>query len=264
MLMCRTRSVPSCRAMLAMVASLGCFVAIAAAPAAAETVRIEGSAGFAEMMGPYRTQIEEETGKALALTGNTSPDGLVAVLKGKADLAMIWAPLDAVVALVRKTNPDLPFARLREFPVSKAFVAYPVNPDNPVRFIPVAKLKAILTGQLDNWHPLGGPDLPIHVVLLRSGGAAKRATEELMLAGEHMTPRSEIVVERERDLIDTVAHDRGAIGICRASLVVNRLPRARTSVPVQQSFSFVTLGEPSDAMRDVIVATRSILFGEVR
>lgn len=70
-----------------------------------------------------------------------------------------------------------------------------------------------------------------------------------------MTPSAETVVENDPDVIEAVAHDRGALGICRAGLVVNHLPRLRTNVPVQQSFSLVALGEPTDAARAVIVAT---------
>lgn len=161
----------------AALAAMATWFAVSAPHAAsAETVRIEGSAGFAqELMEPYKQQIEEQTGETLELTANTSPDGLLAVLNGKAGLAMIWAPLDGVVALLRKTSPDHAFQRLHEFRIAKSSVAFAVNPDNPVRFASRAKLKEILNGHIDNWRTLGGPDLPIHIVVLRNGGGVKRA-----------------------------------------------------------------------------------------
>lgn len=249
-------------ALLATVVGIGAFTDDGSA--SAETLRVQGSSGFShEVMEPYKDRIEALAGQELKLTPTTSGKGLIALLKGEADLAMIWAPLDGMVALLRKSRPDLPFDRLHEFHVAKSWVAYSVNPGNPVRFVSIAKLKQILTGQIDNWRALGGQDLPIHVVSLRNGGGSKRATEDILLGGKQMTPRSAIIVESDAEVVQTVAHDRGALGICRASLVVDGLPKLRTSVSIGQSFSLVTLDEPTDAMRAVIVATRSVIFDEM-
>jgi len=251
-------------AVLGPVLGLACAGALTAPPVLADTVRLQGSAGFArEVIDLYRNQIEDLSGHRLKLTPTTSPDGLIALLKGKADLAMVWAPLDRVVADLRKSNPALPFSRLHEFSVTRSPVAYPVNPANPVRSLSPHQLTDILTGKTENWRELGGPDAPIHVVLLRNGGAPKSATEQLLLRGHPLTPRSATVVESDPAMIRAIARDLGALGICRANLVVNILPSLRTSLLVHFSFSFVTLDDPNDAARAVIVATRSAVFGEM-
>ncbi len=257
--------VPSSFARLAIVvAGLGFFVALIDRSASADTLRVQGSSGFShELMEPYKNQIEAQAGETLELTASTSAEGVLALLKGKADVAMIWAPLDGVVSRLRQSNADLPYQRLREFRIAKSWIAYPVNPDNPVRSIALANLKRILTGQIDNWRAVGGPDLPIHVVSFRNGSGSRRTTEAVLLGGARMTPRSEILVDTAAAVVEAVAQDRGALGICRESLVRERLPKLRTSVPIEQSLSLVTLGEPTDTMRAVIVATRSVVFGEV-
>jgi hypothetical protein len=42
----------------------------------------------------------------------------------------------------------------------------------------------------------------------------------------------------------------------------SRLPELQTKVLITQTYGFVSLNEPTDAMRAVIAATRSVVFDE--
>src|SRR3982075_1164105 len=118
------------RAMSAAAAGIGCLSALWAGPASAETLSIHGSAGFAnEGMTPYRAKTESLTGHKLTPTVDTAGGGPLALLKGEADLAMVSAPLDSILAPLRKARPDLPFGLLQEFRITESRVAFPVNPD---------------------------------------------------------------------------------------------------------------------------------------
>ncbi len=249
---------------LAAVVAFGCLGALNAGAVFADTLKIQGSSGFAdEVLGPYQDRIEALTGHKLSLKPNTTAEGLLALLKGEAELAMISAPLESMVALLRKSRPDLPFGLLREFRISRSRVAYAVNPGNPVRSVSLAKLKQILSGQIGNWRELGGPDLPIQVVSIRDGGGAKRTTEETLFGGQRVTPRSELIVANAQEVVETVARDRGALGFALASRAnLQHLPELQTKVLIAQSFSFVSLNEPTAAMRAVIAATRSAVSGQ--
>jgi phosphate transport system substrate-binding protein len=218
-------------AVLATVVGIGYLGALNDGSASAETLYIQGSSGFSnEVMGPYQANIEALTGHKLSVIANTSGLGLLALLKGEADLAMISASLNDMIALLRKPRPDLPFHLLRELSVADARVAYPVNPGNPVRSVSRAKLKQILSGQIDNWRELGGPDLPIHVVSLRDGGGTKRTTEAILFGGQRIMPRFEIIVESAQEVVQTVAQDPGALGITQARLVkLHPLPELQTN-----------------------------------
>src|SRR5712691_8725015 len=143
-------------AVLATVVGIGCLGALNDGAASAQTLYLQGSSGFSnEVLEPYQARIEALTGHKLSVTANTSDRGLLALLKGDADLAMISASLESMVALLRESRPDLPFHRLREFHVAEARVAYPVNPDNPVRSVSLAELKQVLSGKIGNWRELG-------------------------------------------------------------------------------------------------------------
>src|SRR6266404_3193523 len=241
---------------LAAVIGIGCIGLLADAFASAEILRVQGSAGFAdEVMRPYQSKIEALTGHKLSILATSADRGLLALLQGDADLAMIAPP--------RKSRPDLTVGLLRDFRIAKSRVAFPVNPDNPVRSVSVAKLKQVLNGQLDNWRQLGGPDLPIHVVSLRGDNGPKRATEEAIMGGQPITPYSPLIVENAQEIVRTIGRDRGAIGFAPASFAkLHGLPVLQTNISVTQSYGLVTRDEPTDAMREVIAATRSLVFEE--
>jgi phosphate transport system substrate-binding protein len=255
---------PSWCAVLAAVIGVGSLCPLHDGSASAETLTIQGSSGFAdEVMRPYKDKVEALTGHKLSVIATTADLGLLAVLQGETDLAMIAAPLETMVAPLRKSRPDLPFHLLRDFRIAKSRVAFPVNPDNPVRSVSLAKMKQLLNGQVDNWRQLGGPDLPIHVISLRGEGGPKGATEETILRGKRITPHSEQIVENAREIVQTIAQDRGAIGFIPASVAkLYGLPELQTKVSIMQSYGLVSRYEPTDAMRAVIAATRSLVFEE--
>jgi len=242
---------------------IGCLSVLNDGSASAETLHIQGSSGLSnEVIGPHQARIETLAAHKLSLVPNTSGQALLALLQGEADLAMVSASLESMIVALRESRPDLPFDRLRSFRVIEARVAYPVHPSNPVRYMPVAKLRQILSGQIDNWREVGGPDLPIHVVTLRGGGA-KRTTETMLFGGQPLTPRSEIIVERAEEVVQTVAQEPGALGITRQRLAkAHQLPQLQTKAPVARWYSLITLDEPTDAMRAVIAATRRVAFDE--
>jgi hypothetical protein len=85
----------------------------------------------------------------------------------------------------------------------------------------------------------------------------------MLLDGQSMTPRSANFVESAQEVVQAVARDRGALGISEASLVnLRRLPELQTKVLIAQSYNLISLNEPTNAMRAVIAATRSVVFDE--
>jgi phosphate transport system substrate-binding protein len=242
---------------------VGCF-GMADGSASAETLRIQGSLVFAnQVLVPYQEKIEHVTSHRLNVASSNPSIGILALFEGEADLAMVGAPIGEVVAFLRDTRPDLPFDRLRSFFVSQSRVAFPVNPNNPVRRVPLAKLRQVLTGQIDNWRELGGPDLPIRVVSVTDGGGTRLTTQEILLGGQPIAASSETRVANLDDVAKAIAEDRGALGIAQAALVKRHgLPELNTETFVGQPLYFVSLDEPTNAMRDVIAATRRVNFDD--
>ena len=88
-----------------------------------------------------------------------------------------------------------------------------VTGDNPVRTITTRRLAEVLSGRVDNWQDLGGPDAPIAVHLLSAKTGLGQATEDRMLIeGGAFMPR----VARHPNtaaLVAAVERDPFAIGV---------------------------------------------------
>jgi hypothetical protein len=97
------------------------------------------------------------------------------------------------------------------------------------------------------------------VVLVGGGGGVTAAVEAELLKGQPPAAPNLIRVRTPVQLVDVVAQEPTALGFAQLALV-NRpgLAELKTDKPIQQSLSFVTLGEPTPAMRAVIKATSDI------
>jgi phosphate transport system substrate-binding protein len=228
--------------------------------AAADPLMIQGSTTFnRRLMEPYQAEIETLTGHQLTVIPNKSTPGLIALLEGRAQMAMISAPLDSEVALIQKIMPGLPFDKLYAFEIDRTRVSFAVNRFNPVRTATLDQIAEILLGKIANWKALGGPDLPIRVVLVGGGGGLTVAVETGLLNGQRVSTPSKIYVNSPVQLIQIVNQELGAIGIAQLTLAQKtKTPELKTEKPFEQTLYLVTFGEPTPAMRSVIDAARTI------
>ena len=235
------------------------------APAAADHLIVQGSTTFnARLMVPYQTMIEAAAKQKLTIVPNKSSLGLIALFDGRADLAMISSSLDSEVALLRKTIPELPFDSLRSFNISRTRIAFAVNPANPVRSSSLDVVRQILQGKIDNWRLLGGPDLPLRVVVVREGGGIQFSVEAELLGGAHITPDNPIVVQIGTQVTKVVEQETGALGLAQVGVVRERnLPELMTERFIEQQLNLVTLGEPTRAKRAVVDAARRVSIAKL-
>ncbi len=244
-----------------LVALAGLAAGTALSSAAAETFIVQGSTTFnSRLMMPYQAAVEASSGHKLIVVPNKSTTGLFALFEQRADFAMISTPIESEVALAKAINPALPADRLRVFEISRTRMAFAVNPDNPVRSISTENLRGILQGRISNWQSVGGPDLPIRVVMVREGGGVQLSIESQVLNGAKVAPADLISVQISSQVTKIVQQERSALGLAQlGTLVRSNLPELETEQTVEQPLSLITLGEPNPAMRDVIGVMRQIV-----
>jgi phosphate transport system substrate-binding protein len=246
------------RCVLTSLVMLAVFADASNAPA--EMLVMQGSTTFnRRLMERYQHAVEEAAGHELTVIPNKSALGLLALLEGHAHVAMISAPLENEVALLRQDRPGLAYDRLQAFEISRTRMAVAVHQSNPVRAAPLDTIRQILIGEIGNWRALGGQDLPIRIALVGGGGGVTVALEAQLLKGERVTAPDVIYVKSAVQLVQVVEQERGAIGFTQLALVKQRsLPELVTDEPIEQTLSLVTIGDPTPAMRDVIEAARRI------
>lgn len=228
--------------------------------ARAETLTIQGSSTFsANILTPNQTLIEKLSGQSLKVIGIRSDIGLLRLLAGQAEFAAISSSLQRAIDALRPNNPDLPYDRLVAFPVSRIRVAFAVHPSNPVRKADMGVLRRVLSGETVSWKELGGPDQPIRVAYVQTGGGVTLCVASYLFDGRPFTPANPIRVAFGSQVVRVVEQEPRALGVAQLGLVRHsQLPELSTDQSIEQELSLVTLGEPSAAQQAVINAVRKI------
>jgi phosphate transport system substrate-binding protein len=231
--------------------------ALASWTAAADTLVVQGSTTFnRRVLLAHQTAIEVASGQTLTVIPNKSTPGLIALFEGRAQLAMISAPLASEIEAVRRLAPAMPCERLHGFEITATRIAIGVHPSNPVRQASLDDIKRILLGEITNWKELGGSDLPIRVALAGGGGIAAVIESEL-LKGQRVAAPNALDVSSPEQLIQVIERSPDVVGLAQLSLVKRRnIPEIVTDRPLQTTLSLVTLDEPTPAMQAVIDAAR--------
>jgi phosphate transport system substrate-binding protein len=230
------------------------------APAGADTLIVQGSTTFnRSFMEPQQAALEIATGHVLTVIPNKSMPGLIALMEGRAHLAMISASLESEVHMLEKVMPGLPFDQLQVHHILSARVAIAVHPSNPVRKARLAEIKQVLLGRITNWAALGGPSKAIRIVLVGGGGGVTTAVEVEFLDGKQLNLPNVTYMKTPVQLVQVVEQDPAAIGFAQLALVKQReIPELVTEKPIEQVLSLVTFGPPSPAAQSVIDAARKI------
>jgi phosphate transport system substrate-binding protein len=230
-------------------------------PLAAQTVTVSGSTTFnTTILTPHQKAIETATGLRLVVIPNKTDLGIRLLAERRSDVAMISTALEPVLQALRTSAPDLPLDRLKSFEVYSAKVAFTVHPSNPVRSITSENLKKVLLGDITNWSQLGGRDLPIRLVRVDSGAGIPLTMEQELLGGRRIAAKDPIPVRISSQVAKIVEQEPGALGLTQTGnlpgrdVVVLKLDRS-----FEQRLSYVTLGDPTPTVQQLISATRKVV-----
>lgn len=239
---------------------LGSLAVCVAQPTTGQTLRIQGSTTFnTRLIEPYRVELERQSGVKLDVIASKSIWGLVALIERRADLAMISSSLEGELKSLTRTAGPEAGEGLRAVEIARSRVAFAVHPSNPVRQLTDIGLRAVLSGDVQNWKYFGGPDLPIRVVATQDGGGTVVAVRSQLLDGRPITAPNAIRLESAAHVVKVVSQEPGAIAIAQLSLAIQSgLPELTTERPIEQLLCFVMIGDPTPPMQGLIDAARTI------
>ncbi len=234
------------------------ILAAGATSALADQLIVQGSTTFnRQIMEPFQSAIESDSKHELTVIPNRTMLGVVALLEGRAHMAMISAPLKSEVDSLQSAMPGLAYDKLQSHIIQSTRVAIGVNKLNAVRTISIDQARNILTGKTTNWSALGGNDRPIRVVLVGGGGGVTSTVEAAVLGGKHISGPNVLYVKTAIQLVQVIEQEPNAIGFGQLLLIKQRgIPEVATDAPIEQQLSLVTFGDPTPAMQAVIDAAR--------
>lgn len=227
---------------------------------AEDILQVQGSTTFfSHLMKPNQADIEALAKIKIEVVPNKSIWGLIALLEGRAQLAMISAALEGEVNVARKFAPDLQYGRLKAFQISEVPISFPVHPSNPVRSLTDNQMRQILNGDITNWKDVGGANLPIRVVATQDGGGTVVAVRSQLLSDAHINAQNAIRPESARHVVQVVSQEPGAIGIAQHKLAQDaNLPEITTETSIVQKLILVAREPIDDNVKAVVDATKII------
>jgi phosphate transport system substrate-binding protein len=242
----------------ALVAVLALMATAMVAQASAETLIVQGSTTFSRrLMEPYKAAIEADSKHELTVIPNKSMPGLIALMEGRAHMAMISASLNSEVEQIKKIMPGLSYDKLQVHSIVSTRIAIAEHPSNLVRKTTLNQVRKVLLGQITNWSELGGKDQPIRIVLVGGGGGVTTVVESELLNGKLPDGPHIIYVKTPLQLVQVIEQEPGAFGFAQLALTKQRgLPELSTEAPIEQTLSLITFGDPTPAMKAVIEAAR--------
>lgn len=225
---------------------------------AQEVIRLSGSTSVRGLLEPRQTELQARAGCKLEFSGAGSAGGLLALVAGTADAAMLSLPLeDAVAAVNQKTPGRVDPAQLVATQIGEIRILFVVNPRNPVRSLTSAQLADVLSGKVANWKEVGGPDTPILVVSLGNGGSLLGK----LLGGKAITAGAR-VMSNATQIAVVVAEQPNAIGIVSSGHPRGQTTVLRTDAAVNTPLLLVTRGQPGPTLQKLETAARSLLASE--
>lgn len=224
----------------------------------AATLSIHGSTTVSNaILVPQKAAIEQASGETLDIVSNGSGRGLVDLAGGKADMAMISAPLEDEVGKINEKTPGtIDIGKLKAFQIGTAQVAFVVHPSNGVKSLTVAQAADILAGKVKNWSEVGGADQAIIVVAAVVGDGVRSTAEGQLLKGALITAQLR-EVSNANQIAQVVAQLPGAFGVMASGSLTPTVTRLQIDQPVGQPLILVTMGDPSADAAKVIEAAKN-------
>lgn len=144
---------------------------------------------------------------AIQVQGGGSTAGVQAAISGAAQIGMSSRSLSAGES-----------ERVTGIEVARDGIAIAVHPTLPVHDLVLEQVRAIYSGDIDNWSRLGGLDLPITVITREDGSGTRAAFEELVMGGRRIVS-SALVQDSTGTVRQMVGSDPAAIGYVSIGLV---------------------------------------------
>ena len=220
-------------------------------------LKVNGSGTVAQgVVIPNKAAIEQASGLTLTVTPNGSGNGLKDLSAGKADVAMISAPLQSEAETANKASPgSVDAAAMTENAIGVVTTKIIVNAANPVKALTPDQIKAIFSGKVTSWKDVGGPDRPILLVVEAPGGGGRAVVVSQLLEGTDIAASAR-VVQAIGQIAQIVAQAPNAIGYAPSSSVTGSIV-AIPGAEVKQPLAIVTKGAPSaDAKRFIEAAAK--------
>ncbi|MEP5759671.1 MAG: phosphate ABC transporter substrate-binding/OmpA family protein [Litoreibacter sp.] len=195
----------------------------------------------------------------LSVVKSEQREAFLQLLNGETKFVISTAPILDEIAeeLIADGHADLR-APGREVIVALDAIVPVVHPTNTTRDMTLVTLARIAAGRVTNWNELGGPDLPIRMILTEDGSSIAGVFEERIMRPNRLRLNRRLErVETEAEAAAIVADDPAAITVTSNALVetAKTLPVRQVCGPLSVPTNFSVKAEEYPLARRVLIYT---------
>ena len=227
---------------------------------AQETLRVNGANSIWARLSKQTPALEAAAGVKIAFVPNNAGLGLIDLIEGRADVAMITPSVASVAEAANKERPglipDLSVIKAEEIGVET--VCFIVNKANTTSRLTLAQVKGVLTGKITNWKEVGGSDTPIMVVSHNVTSGMYIQLQADVLKGEKVVETAKLM-KTTKDVPNVVAQVPGAIGYVGLGSLNDSVKVLETDFAVKMAQLLATKGEPTATQRKFIDAAKAVM-----
>lgn len=190
----------------------------------------------------------EESGISVEVMRGSSSASVSEVLNGRMDVA----------STAQELRPDEEAQGLREFPFCVSPIALIARAGCGIASVAKDQVPALFTDGIANWRDLGGPDLPVTVVVPSDETAAHHNFRKLVIGWrtiqhDYLAKESTGVIELVRNLpcgaVSFISYGAVMGDAEITALAVGDLRPSDSGYPYAQTFRLVTKGEPTGPLQ---------------
>ncbi len=222
--------------------------------AVADTVKMTGASTVLNVViTPAKAAVEKSTGHTLAIIGSGTGKGLVDLVDGASDIAMVSEPMDIAVDAAAVAGKKVDAKTIQFFELKKDEIVFVVHPSNPVGKLSWEQLRDIHTGKIANWKDVGGKDQAIVVYSDSTTGGTRAMVKKIVMGGAEYGPavKAQTSVKRAAEMVG--GDEAGITGVGKGFVDAAKNKVVDTK-KLERPLALATLGAPKPAAKAVIEA----------
>ena len=225
-----------------------------AGTASADIVKMTGASTVLNVViSPTKAAVEKNTGHTLQIIGSGTGKGLIDLVDGTSDIAMVSEPMDIAVDAAAAAGKKVDAKAIQFFELKKDEIVFVVHPANPVAKLSWDQLRDIHTGKIGNWKEVGGKDLAIVVYSDSTTGGTRAMVKKIVMGGAEYGPavKPQTSVKRAAEMVGTDEAGIAGAGKGFVDTAKNKLVETKK---LERPLALATLGAPKAAAKAVIEA----------
>ena len=231
-------------------------------------VRVGGGTAIQAIFEPLKPHLERDRNIRLELSDKGPDASFVDLEAGKLDAAVAGTSMEGWLEMMKsKGHPTRPILEYKHIQIGEDRLSVLINPDVVTDMdvllmeLGKEKIKGLFTGKFKNWKDVGGPDMPVVVVLGKKTAGANREFQAKALDGQPFT-KDVMEVGTVPEIIQVLITTKGAIGLGPFAVTNNTKIWSPSQAPqVVRPFTLLVRGDMTPEMKKTLASMVEYILG---